>query len=85
MSRTIYDERYRNLVSLLRGQRERLGLRQVDVARRMGWTLSTVSRTEQLQRRLDLLETLVWAKALGLSHQEILAACSELFKEGGDI
>jgi len=73
MGKTIYDERYRRLITLLRNRREALGLRQADVARRTGWALATESRIEQGQSRLDLLEALELARTLGLSGGQLLA------------
>ena len=44
------------LLSLLRDFREEAGLRQIDVAERLGYPQSFVSKYESGERRLDLLE-----------------------------
>ena len=44
------------LLTLLREIREEAGLRQVDVASRLGYPQSLVSKYESGERRLDLLE-----------------------------
>jgi transcriptional regulator with XRE-family HTH domain len=44
--------------------RQEAGLTQRDVAARLNVAYTTVARVEQGQRRLDVLELLLWAKAL---------------------
>jgi transcriptional regulator with XRE-family HTH domain len=65
--RTIYTPKHRRIVTLLRAIRREAGLRQVDVARRLGRPQSFVSKYESGQRRLDLVELVAICEALGTS------------------
>jgi transcriptional regulator with XRE-family HTH domain len=53
---TIHSDEYRVLLVLLRQARERSGLRQSELADRLGRTQSWVSKVEMGERRLDLEE-----------------------------
>jgi transcriptional regulator with XRE-family HTH domain len=55
------------MVALLRTIRQEAGLRQVDVAGRLGRPQSFVSKYESGQRRLDLVELAAICGALGAS------------------
>ncbi len=60
------SERRRRLATLLRGLRVRAGLRQVDVAKRVGESQSYVSKYEAAEQRLDLVELERISRALGV-------------------
>jgi transcriptional regulator with XRE-family HTH domain len=60
------------LVKWVRQQREAKGLDQIDVAERLGEHQSWVSRLESGQRRLDVVEFLAVAKAIGFNPHEML-------------
>jgi transcriptional regulator with XRE-family HTH domain len=64
---TIYTPEHRQAVALLRTIRHEAGLRQVDVARRLGRPQSFVSKYESGQRRLDLVELAAICQVLGAS------------------
>ena len=55
------------LLRLLRDVRKEAGLRQVDLAERLGRPQSFVSKYESGERRLDLLEIEELCRALGIS------------------
>jgi transcriptional regulator with XRE-family HTH domain len=67
MAKTIYRAEYRQLVDVLRERREKLGLSQVALARELGWKQQKVSFIETGARRMDVLEYIALARALGLS------------------
>jgi transcriptional regulator with XRE-family HTH domain len=67
VGRTIYTAEHRKVVALLRTIRQEAGLRQVDVAERLGRPQSFVSKYESGQRRLDLIELRAICQALGTS------------------
>ena len=73
----ITTERAR-LGALLRSVRTEAGLRQVDVAERLGQPQSYVSRYESAEQRLDLVELRAVCDALGVS----LAEFVRRFEEG---
>ena len=67
MAKTIHRAEYRQLVDLLRERREALGLSQAEVAKQLGWKQQKVSFIETAARRMDVLEYIALARALGLS------------------
>lgn len=67
MDKAIYSAEQQALSRLLREHRERAGLRQVDVADRLGLPQSFVSKYESGERRLDLIELRQVCLAIGVS------------------
>lgn len=65
-------KRQQVLLSLLRQIREERGLRQVDIAERLGYPQSLVSKYESGERRLDLLELYDLCSAVGISMTELV-------------
>jgi transcriptional regulator with XRE-family HTH domain len=66
------------LVAFLIDRREKAGLRQRDLAKRLGEYQSFVARIESGQRRIDVCEFLKIAKAIGFDPGR---AISKLFRE----
>ena len=54
-------------LALLRDRRESLGIRQADLAERLGQAQATVSRVETGETRLDIIELRHWLKTLNVS------------------
>jgi len=71
--KTLRSKERRVLRQLLKEARRQAGLRQVDLAARMGVPQSLVSKIEVGERRLDLLELRAICEALGLSLGEFVA------------
>lgn len=67
LAKTIHRSEYRQLVDLLRERRESMGISQGALARELGWTQQKVSYVETGARRMDVLEFILLAKALGIS------------------
>ena len=65
MSKTIYTERHLRLRKLLVARRKEAGLTQTVVAERLGKPPSYVAKYEGGDRRLDVLEFLDVATAIG--------------------
>lgn len=76
--RTIYSPEHARLIELLRHYRSRAGLRQVDLAQRLGRTQSYVSNYEVGQRRLDLIELSAVCDALDISVVTLVRRWDEL-------
>lgn len=74
MDKAIHSAEQRRLCELLRNYRERAGLRQVDVAERLGLPQSFVSKYESGERRLDLIELQQVCQALGVRLGDFVAA-----------
>ncbi|MFH1678552.1 MAG: helix-turn-helix transcriptional regulator [Candidatus Omnitrophota bacterium] len=56
MDKTIYTKSHRNLVKQLINARKEAGLKQTDVAKRLGRTQSYISKIEAGQRRIDVIQ-----------------------------
>lgn len=56
MSNSIYTKEYQEITKKLRKARVASGLKQIDVAIRLGKPQSYVSKIEKGERRLDILE-----------------------------
>jgi transcriptional regulator with XRE-family HTH domain len=61
----------------LREIRESVGLRQADVAERLGQPQSFVSKYESGERRLDVLELRAVSRALGLPFAQLITKVEE--------
>ena len=70
------------LFRLLRQSRVDAGLRQTDVAKKLGKPQSSVSNYESGERRLDLLELQMVCEALGVSLIEFVRSFSKDTSEG---
>lgn len=65
MTNSLGSPRHRALIALLVAQREAAGLTQAELAARLGQYQSFVARLESGQRRVDVVEFLDLANALG--------------------
>lgn len=57
-------------LEMLRAERERSGLTQVEVASRLNGTQTFVSKCERGERRLDFVELRCWCSAINTSIAE---------------
>jgi transcriptional regulator with XRE-family HTH domain len=65
LPKSIYTDRHKKLCELLKAQRKAAGLTQTVVAERLGKPPSYVAKYEGGDRRLDLLEYMDVAAAIG--------------------
>lgn len=72
MKKNLYTQRQRILLELLRETRKEAGLRQDDVADRLGRPQSFVSKYESGERRLDILELYDVCGALGVTLNDFM-------------
>lgn len=63
---------YRAVIDALRNARMQAGISQRELARRLNKPPSFVNKSEQLERRLDVLEFIAIAEAMGLKGDELL-------------
>jgi transcriptional regulator with XRE-family HTH domain len=70
LSKTLYTERHRRLRELLVAARKAAGLTQTVLAQRLGKPPSYVAKYELGERRLDVLEYLDIAAAIGFDPAE---------------
>lgn len=69
--KSINDQRYIEMVALVRKARERVGLTQWELAQALGRPQSYVSKVETCERRLDFIELLHICRALGVTLREV--------------
>ena len=62
MSKSIYRTEYKMVVENLRKAREDAGLRQEDVAQKLGKPQSYISKIERGERRIDVVELKAFAR-----------------------
>jgi transcriptional regulator with XRE-family HTH domain len=75
---TIQTRRHAALVALLIAQRQRAGLRQEDVAARLRQHQSFVARIESGQRRIDVVEFIALAEAIGFDPAKALRSIAKV-------
>jgi ribosome-binding protein aMBF1 (putative translation factor) len=78
MSRTLDARRHEALRALLVERRKIAGLRQVDLAKRLGRSQSYVSNIEIGQKRIALIELIEWAEAVGFDPEEAIAEVAKI-------
>lgn len=66
MAKGTHDARYRRLIEALADARKNAGVTQVGLAQRLGKRQQFVSKYESGERRLDAVEFVDIARALGL-------------------
>ncbi len=65
-------DQYERFQVLMVAAREKRGLKQIELANRLGQPQSFVSKYERGERRLDLLEFLIVAKALQIDPKGVI-------------
>lgn len=81
---SIYDERYRALVNLLRETRDSADITQEELARRLNKEQPFVSKVENCERRVDIIELLDWLGALDYEPQRFFKELGWFALEEGD-
>lgn len=77
MSKTIYDETYRNVVDALKAARLEAGITQQQVADALGKPQSYVAKVEGCERRLDVIEFMNFARCISWNPFPILQTVFE--------
>ncbi|WP_122425604.1 helix-turn-helix domain-containing protein [Pseudomonas viridiflava] len=73
MANSTHNSDYQLLLAVLREYRGRVGVSQVDLANRLGNTQTFVSKCERGERRLDVVELVEFAEALGVEPLDLLS------------
>ena len=76
MTKSVHTPRYRNFLRILVDARDKAGLSQAEVAERLSRPQSYVSKYENAERRLDVIEFLDIAKAIGFDPAEAVKKLS---------
>lgn len=66
MAQSTHNPDYQLLLTVLKAARKRAGVSQVDLAKRLGNTQTFVSKCERGERRIDAVELVEFAEALGV-------------------
>jgi transcriptional regulator with XRE-family HTH domain len=77
VKREAHDRRYLQAIDSLRAARKLARLSQVELAAKLGKRQQFVSKYESGERRLDFIEFVDLAKALGLSVDRVLRELGE--------
>lgn len=80
MSKHIYTLEQERLQALLRQIRQEAGLRQIDLAQRLGQSQSFVSKYESGERRLDLIELRQICSAVGITLEDFVRRFEDALK-----
>ena len=72
MQKSIYTQQHQRLCELLIEARKKADLTQVEVAERLGKPQSFVAKYEGGERRLDVIEYVAVAKAIGIDPASLL-------------
>lgn len=70
--KSIYTDDYINIISALRAIRINKNITQAEMAKKLNTSQSFVSKVENRERRLDVIELLSWIDALGISVSDII-------------
>jgi transcriptional regulator with XRE-family HTH domain len=81
MPRTIFSEPYVALTKALIAARGKAGLLQEEVATRLKKPQSFVSKVERGERRLDVIEFIVFSKAIEADPVEIVRTISKQVRD----
>ncbi|MBT9444554.1 MAG: helix-turn-helix transcriptional regulator [Hyphomonadaceae bacterium] len=73
MPKTVFTGAHRHLVEVLVEARDKAGLTQVELAEKVGKNQKFISLIERSQRRVDVLEFYVLAKAMGADPVKLYA------------
>ena len=72
MQKSINSRVYAQFLKYLRETREKAGLTQKDIAKRLGETQSFVSKCERGERRIDIAELREFCRAMGTTLEKFV-------------
>jgi DNA-binding XRE family transcriptional regulator len=79
MVKSVFIQEYAAFFSVLRAERKKAGVTQVELARRLGITQSAVSKIERGERGLDVVEFVSLVRALRADPPEVIATVERAF------
>jgi transcriptional regulator with XRE-family HTH domain len=79
----VVSTKYRAAIGVMTAERTARGLSQRELARRLGKPPSFVNKIELLERRLDVVEFVSIAQAMGVDAQELLGQIISVLREEG--
>ena len=81
MTKSIFTSNYQLLLKLLISARKKAKITQQELAKKLGKNQSYISKYENSERRLDLVEVITITRAIGINPTEML---EDLLKEWKD-
>lgn len=72
--KTIHDQRYIEVIALLRKARERSGHTQGEIAQMLGRPQSYMSKVETCERRVDVIELFQLCRIINVTLAEVIPA-----------
>ncbi|MBJ2286060.1 helix-turn-helix transcriptional regulator [Pseudomonas sp. MF6755] len=84
MANSTHNLDYQTLLAVLRMVRKRHNVSQVELAERLGNTQTFVSKCERGERRIDVVELVEFAEALGVPPLELVGEFLAKRSAGGD-
>ncbi len=81
MEKSIYTDVYAMVLRLLKEARERAGITQVDLAKRLELTQSFVSKIERGDRRLDIVQLRTLCQVYGMTLVDFAKRLEDEMKE----
>lgn len=82
MPKSVFTDAYGVLLSKLVEARRTAGLTQVDLAKKLGRPQPFVSYVERGERRIDVVEFIIIAKAIGIDPASFIAELSAVIGKG---
>lgn len=70
--KSIYTNEYIEIITRLRVMRTHLGVTQSELANKLNVTQSFVSKVENCDRRMDIIEFLNWINALNIDYKDVI-------------
>ena len=70
--KTLYSKESTQLTDWLKAERSQSGLSIRQLASKLGWASSIVGKIEQGERRLDVIEFMLYCKAMGADPRECI-------------
>jgi len=83
MQKSQFTANYGVFLKELKRVREKAGVTQEQLSRRLGGTQSFISKCERGERRLDIVEVRAWCKALDISFVAFVSRLNRAIEAGG--
>jgi transcriptional regulator with XRE-family HTH domain len=75
--KTIHSKRHKRLIELVTAERKQANIRQVQLAKNLKRSQTWIARLESGERRLDVIELIDLAEAIGFDAPALIAAVQQ--------
>lgn len=76
--KSIFEPKYRNFIVSIVNQRKAVHMTQRDLAKKLGVAQCYVARIETHERRIDLMESIAFMRAIQMSDEQIIDEIKKL-------